>query len=132
MRFSVAGVRGRAQTSTRLALRKASSPAAPAWQVMPSSAVGVRLQPWTGKPKAAMLRAMREHVTQNSDYVGRSFAEEARKMHYGESDHRSIYGEADAAEANVAAGDIAQGPLSPRHENAVARFRDLMEDAARG
>ena len=38
----------------------------------------------------------------------------------------------EAVEANVAAGDIAQGPLSPRHENAVARFRDLMEDAARG
>lgn len=38
----------------------------------------------------------------------------------------------EAVEANVAAGDIAQGPLSPRHENAVARFRNLMKDAARG
>lgn len=37
----------------------------------------------------------------------------------------------EAVELNVAAGDIAQGPLSPRHENAVLRFRELL-DAARG
>ena len=30
----------------------------------------------------AMLKAVREHVTQNADYVGTGFAEEARKMHY--------------------------------------------------
>ena len=49
----------------------------------------------------AMLKAVREHVTKNADYVGPSFAEEARKMHYGEAEHRSIYGEADAAEARA-------------------------------
>ncbi len=38
----------------------------------------------------------------------------------------------EAVETNVAAGDIAQGPLSPTHENAVMAFRRLMEDAARG
>lgn len=42
----------------------------------------------------AMLRAVREHVTKTADYVGPSFADEARKMHYGETEHRSIYGEA--------------------------------------
>ncbi len=47
----------------------------------------------------AMLRAVREHVTKNSDYVGPRFVEEARKMHYGEIEHRSIYGEATPAEA---------------------------------
>ena len=49
----------------------------------------------------AMLRSVREHVTKTADYVGPSFAEEARKMHYGETEHRSIYGEADAAEAKA-------------------------------
>lgn len=38
----------------------------------------------------------------------------------------------EAVERNVAAGDIAQGPLSPRHENAVAHFRALMDAAVRG
>lgn len=49
----------------------------------------------------AMLRAVRAHVTQNADYVGRGFAEEARRMHYGEIEHRSIYGEANAGEAKA-------------------------------
>ena len=30
----------------------------------------------------------------NADYVGRRFPEEARKMHYGEIERRSVYGEA--------------------------------------
>jgi hypothetical protein len=47
----------------------------------------------------AMLKAFREHVTQNADYVGQGFADEARKMHYGETEHRSIYGEANPTEA---------------------------------
>jgi hypothetical protein len=45
------------------------------------------------------LKELREHVTKNADYVGPKFPEEARKMHYGEIDHRSIYGEASAEEA---------------------------------
>jgi hypothetical protein len=45
------------------------------------------------------LKELREHLTQNSDYVGQKFPEEARKMHYGEIDHRSIYGEASPDEA---------------------------------
>jgi hypothetical protein len=46
----------------------------------------------------AMIRAVREHVLQNAEDVGKGFAEEARKMHYGEAQERSIYGEADTAE----------------------------------
>jgi hypothetical protein len=40
------------------------------------------------------LKELRDHITKNADYVGRKFPEEARKMHYGEIEHRSIYGEA--------------------------------------
>jgi hypothetical protein len=47
----------------------------------------------------AMVKAFREHVTKNADYVGKGFTDEARKMHYGETEHRSIYGEANLAEA---------------------------------
>jgi hypothetical protein len=40
------------------------------------------------------LKELREHLVKNADYVGQKFPEEARKMHYGEVEHRSIYGEA--------------------------------------
>ena len=40
-----------------------------------------------------MLAKVRDHVQENCDYVGDNFAEEARKIHYGESAERGIYGE---------------------------------------
>ena len=40
----------------------------------------------------AKLKELRDHLTKNADNVGAKFPEEARKMHYGEIDHRSIYG----------------------------------------
>ncbi|MGA8616265.1 MAG: DUF1178 family protein [Xanthobacteraceae bacterium] len=45
------------------------------------------------------LKELRDHVTKNANYVGTQFPEEARKMHYGEVEHRSIYGEASPDEA---------------------------------
>ena len=45
------------------------------------------------------LKELREHLTRNADYVGQKFPEVARKMHYGEMDHRSIYGEATPQDA---------------------------------
>jgi len=45
------------------------------------------------------LHEFRKHVEQNSDYVGDTFPEEARKIHYGETEARSIYGEATPEEA---------------------------------
>lgn len=45
-----------------------------------------------------MLRQLRQHVVDNSDYVGNKFAEEARKMHFNESEQRGIYGEATSEE----------------------------------
>ena len=47
----------------------------------------------------AKLKELREHVTKNADNVGSKFPEEARKMHYGETEHRSIYGVASPQEA---------------------------------
>ena len=47
----------------------------------------------------AKLRGLRDHVTKTADNVGTKFPEEARKMHYGEIEHRSIYGVASPEEA---------------------------------
>jgi hypothetical protein len=45
------------------------------------------------------LKELHDHLVANADNVGRKFPEEARKMHYGEIEHRSIYGEASAEDA---------------------------------
>ena len=48
----------------------------------------------SAKTMRAVLREVRKQVETNCEYVGDRFAEEARKIHYGETDHRDIYGEA--------------------------------------
>lgn len=45
------------------------------------------------------LKELRDHLTSNADDVGARFPEEARKMHYGEIEHRSIYGVASPDDA---------------------------------
>jgi hypothetical protein len=45
------------------------------------------------------LKELRDHLTKNAENVGQKFPEQARKMHYGEIEHRSIYGEASPEEA---------------------------------
>ena len=40
-----------------------------------------------------MMQKVSAHVEENFEYVGADFAEEARKIHYGERDARDIYGE---------------------------------------
>jgi hypothetical protein len=47
----------------------------------------------------AKLKELRDHLTKSADNVGAKFPEEARKMHYGEIEHRSIYGVASPEEA---------------------------------
>ena len=49
------------------------------------------------------LKELRDQLTKNADHVGPKFPEEARKMHYGEIAHRSIYGEASPEEAKALA-----------------------------
>ena len=57
----------------------------------------------TRKSDAKQMRqfatGLRKYVEQHADYVGPSFAEEARKIHYGETPERQIYGEASQREA---------------------------------
>ena len=59
----------------------------------------------TQKMMLEALREIRRKVTENADYVGERFAEEARKMHYGETEHRGIWGEATSEEAESLADE---------------------------
>jgi len=62
----------------------------------------------------AMAAKVREHIKDNFDYVGDKFANEARKMHAGESEVRAIWGEATPQEARELAEEgIAAAPLPP-------------------
>ena len=47
----------------------------------------------------AKIKELRDHIVKNADNVGEKFPNEARKMHYGEIEHRPIYGEASPEEA---------------------------------
>jgi hypothetical protein len=69
-------------------------PAAPAAEKTPVAMISPQEQEFRQK-----LREVREHLTKNADNVGAKFPEQARKMHYGEVEHRSIYGEASPKEA---------------------------------
>jgi hypothetical protein len=45
------------------------------------------------------MKALTEKMKESADYVGDKFAEEARKIHFGETEARGIYGEASPDEA---------------------------------
>lgn len=47
----------------------------------------------------AKLKELRDHIVKNADNVGERFPNEARAMHYGDKEHRPIYGEASPEEA---------------------------------
>ena len=70
-----------------------------------------QIQPAEAAMQASWLKMMR-HVVANTEDVGTRFAEQARRMHYGEADQRSIRGQAsrDEAEALLEEG-IAVLPL---------------------
>ncbi len=49
----------------------------------------------------AMLQRMRAEVEKHCDYVGPEFADEARRIHRGESEQRGIYGETTPEQAEA-------------------------------
>jgi hypothetical protein len=68
----------------------------------------------------AKLKQLRDHITATADNVGPDFPNEARKMHYGESKHRPIYGEAspEDARALIEEGiEVAPLPVLPGDRN---------------
>ena len=73
--------------------------------------------------QAAMVRKkwreIQSQIEKNFDHVGRQFPEEARKMHYGEAEKRSIYGEATREEAKELHDEgiaVSQVPWLPPHD----------------
>ena len=64
------------------------------------------------------LTALRRHVEENCAYVGDRFPEEARRMHYGETEKRSVYGEASVEEARALLEEgVAVLPLPARQDS---------------
>jgi len=84
--------------TSRKGKRPAEAPAteAPATAQTPAPVAMVSPQEHEFRAK---LKELRDHLVKNADHVGPRFPEEARKMHYGETEHRSIYGEASPEEA---------------------------------
>jgi hypothetical protein len=82
---------------------------------------------YANDPKAAkaadlmkQLTELRTQIEKNCDYVGKEFPEEARKMHYGESPKRNIYGEASDVEARDMADEgieFSRIPWAPRRDS---------------
>ncbi len=68
----------------------------------------------------AKLKELRDHIVKNADNVGERFPNEARKMHYGDIEHRPIYGEAspDEARALIDEGvEVSPLPILPDDRN---------------
>jgi hypothetical protein len=66
------------------------------------------------------LHKLREEVEKNCDYVGADFAEEARRIHNGETAPRGIYGESTDEEAEALEDDgiaFARIPWAPRNDS---------------
>jgi hypothetical protein len=68
----------------------------------------------------AKLKELRDHIVKNADNVGERFPNEARKMHYGDIEHRPIYGEAspDEARSLIEEGvEVSPFPVLPDDRN---------------
>jgi len=74
-------------------------PAAAPAPATPTPAAPVAMMSPVERELRSKLKELRDHLTKNAEDVGRKFPETARKMHYGEIEHRSIYGEASPQEA---------------------------------
>ena len=87
---------------------------------VPPSVPVVMPDPVLSDQMIEMIHKVRAEVEKNCDYVGSEFAEEARKIHYGEADARGIYGETtlDEAQELVEEGiDVTALPFVPRTDS---------------
>jgi hypothetical protein len=115
-----------AVVSSRKKAKPPAPPAGPSPDAPPAAASEASPPSPTGPQMAAgpipaqlvaMLQRLRTEVEKSCDYVGKDFAEEARKIHNGEVEARGIYGEASDAEAEALAEDgieVARLPWVPR------------------
>jgi len=86
-----------------------ASPASAAPMAVQTEAVPAQIR--------AVLQKIRAEVEANCTYVGDDFADEARRIHRGDSEHQGIYGEATVEDAESLAEEgisITQIPWVPR------------------
>ncbi len=87
-----------AKSGRRVAEAPAAEPAPKAEPSAPQPAAEPPEMHVAGRMREALIE-MRRFIEKHAEYVGPRFADEARKMHKGEADERSIYGEASDDEA---------------------------------
>ncbi len=100
--------------------KRAESGQAPAELPAASDPAATPLMMTQERELRAKLKELRDHVTKNADNVGDRFPTEARKMHYGDIEHRPIYGEASAEQARsmIDEGiDVSPLPVLPDDRN---------------
>ncbi|MEN9500284.1 MAG: hypothetical protein RIS83_2104 [Pseudomonadota bacterium] len=105
--------KGRPARNAKPVAPPAPPPAPPTNAEAPAPAIAAGALP---AELRAMLRQLRQEVEKNCDYVGKDFAEEARKIHHGEAEARGIFGEASDADAEALREegiDIARIPWVP-------------------
>jgi hypothetical protein len=99
--------------------RESSVPApAPAMEATPPASTPLLMA--QERELRTKLKELRDHIVKNADNVGERFPSEARKMHYGDIEHRPIYGEAspDEARALIEEGvEVTPLPVLPDDRN---------------
>ncbi|WP_050423939.1 DUF1178 family protein [Bradyrhizobium tropiciagri] len=93
----------RAIMAPRVVSKKGREPAqpAPAAPVETTPNESTSLMMAQERELRSKLKELRDHIVKNADNVGDRFPNEARKMHYGDIEHRPIYGEASPEEARA-------------------------------
>ncbi|MBV8926476.1 MAG: DUF1178 family protein [Bradyrhizobium sp.] len=94
--------------------------AAPAPPPVPAAPEATPLVMAQERELRAKLKELRDHIVKHADNVGEKFPHEARKMHYGEIEHRPIYGEASPEEAKslIEEGvEVSPLPVLPEDRN---------------
>jgi hypothetical protein len=95
-------------------------PAAATTEVTAATPTSTPLMMAQERELRAKLKELRDHIVKNADNVGERFPNEARKMHYGDIEHRPIYGEAspDEARALIDEGvEVSPLPVLPDDRN---------------
>jgi hypothetical protein len=87
------------QIVSKKARDSAASAPAPATEVAVKAPASTPLLMAQERELRAKLKELRDHIVKTADNVGERFPNEARKMHYGDIEHRPIYGEASPDEA---------------------------------
>ena len=111
----------RAIMAPQIMTKKGREQAAPA--PAPTEAAGPESTPLLmaqERELRAKLKELRDHIVKNADNVGERFPNEARKMHYGDIEHRPIYGEASAEEARALIDEgveVSPLPVLPEDRN---------------